>query len=36
MLLHQGVLAFQYWTGLTPPADVMRAALEAAISARGD
>jgi shikimate dehydrogenase len=36
MLLHQGVLAFQYWTGRTPPADVMRAALEAAISARGD
>ena len=28
MLLHQGVRAFEIWTGVKPPADVMRAALE--------
>lgn len=29
MLLHQGALAFEYWTGRMPPLDVMRYALEA-------
>lgn len=28
MLLHQGAIAFEMWTGLEPPLDVMRAALE--------
>ena len=28
MLLHQGVKAFEIWTGVTPPVDVMRRALE--------
>jgi len=28
MLLHQGALAFEMWTGVEPPIDVMRAALE--------
>ena len=28
MLLHQGALAFGIWTGVKPPADVMRKALE--------
>ncbi len=27
MLLHQGAIAFEMWTGLEPPLDVMRAAL---------
>jgi len=27
MLLHQGAIAFEMWTGLQPPIDVMRAAL---------
>ncbi len=27
MLLYQGVFAFENWTGLTPPVDVMKAAL---------
>ena len=27
MLLHQGAIAFEMWTGRTPPLDVMRAAL---------
>lgn len=27
MLLHQGAIAFEMWTGATPPLDVMRAAL---------
>jgi shikimate dehydrogenase len=27
MLLHQGAIAFEMWTGLRPPLDVMRAAL---------
>jgi shikimate dehydrogenase len=30
MLLHQGAAAFAAWTGLEPPIDVMRGALEAA------
>ncbi len=29
MLLHQGVLSFERWFGLTPPVDVMRAVLAA-------
>jgi shikimate dehydrogenase len=29
MLLHQGAIAFELWTGLQPPLDVMRNALEA-------
>ncbi len=28
MLLHQGAIAFEMWTGLRPPLDVMRAALQ--------
>jgi shikimate dehydrogenase len=28
MLLHQGAIAFEMWTGFEPPIDVMRAALE--------
>jgi shikimate dehydrogenase len=28
MLLHQGALAFEIWTGVKPPVDVMRKALE--------
>lgn len=28
MLLHQGAIAFQWWTGLEPPLEVMRRALE--------
>ena len=31
MLLHQGVKAFEIWTGRTPPADVMRRALESKV-----
>ena len=27
MLLHQGAIAFEMWTGLAPPLDVMRSAL---------
>ena len=27
MLLHQGAIAFEMWTGFEPPLDVMRAAL---------
>ncbi|HYA27059.1 MAG TPA: hypothetical protein VEE82_03595, partial [Thermodesulfovibrionales bacterium] len=27
MLLHQGALAFEIWTGIKPPIDVMRSAL---------
>src|SRR5690606_38202968 len=30
MLLHQGALAFEAWTGVKPPLDVMRRALRAA------
>ncbi len=29
MLLHQGAIAFEMWTGFEPPLDVMRAALDA-------
>lgn len=32
MLLWQGVLAFERWTGVVPPVDVMRAALMAAMA----
>lgn len=35
MLLYQGVAAFRYWTGVEPPVEVMREALEAALRARG-
>ena len=28
MLLHQGAIAFELWTGMDPPVEVMRAALE--------
>jgi shikimate dehydrogenase len=31
MLLHQGIRAFEIWTGRTPPAEPMRRALEAAV-----
>jgi len=31
MLVHQGALAFEQWTGIAPPIDVMRAAAEAAL-----
>lgn len=31
MLVNQGILGVQYWTGTTPDADVMRAALEKAM-----
>ncbi len=31
MLLYQGVLAFEFWTGLKAPVDVMRNALEKAV-----
>lgn len=34
MLLHQGVRAFQLWTGRKPPVAIMRAALEKALKAR--
>jgi shikimate dehydrogenase len=27
MLVNQGILGVQYWTGVTPDAEVMRAAL---------
>jgi shikimate 5-dehydrogenase len=27
MLLHQGAIAFEMWTGVEPPLDVMRSAL---------
>jgi shikimate dehydrogenase len=33
MLLHQGMLSFQLWTGLEPPWDVARDALAAAVDA---
>ena len=32
MLLHQGALAFELWTGRTPPLDAMRTALVAALT----
>lgn len=31
MLLHQGALAFEIWTGIKPPVNTMRKALEAAV-----
>lgn len=31
MLLHQGVLAFEIWTGVRPPVDIMRKALETSL-----
>jgi shikimate dehydrogenase len=34
MLLYQGTLAFEYWTGRGAPVEVMRAALEAGLAAR--
>lgn len=34
MLLHQGALAFRFWTGQDAPLEVMRAALEAGLAAR--
>lgn len=34
MLLHQGALAFHYWTGQDAPLEVMRAALESGLAAR--
>lgn len=34
MLLHQGALAFRFWTGQEPPVPVMREALLAALHAR--
>jgi shikimate dehydrogenase len=35
MLLHQGALAFERWTGLEAPVDAMRAALDRAITGSG-
>lgn len=35
MLLHQGALAWQCWTGKKPPVDVMRKALESALQTSG-
>lgn len=32
MLLHQGVIAFELWTGRTPPVEVMRRALQEKVS----
>jgi len=32
MLVNQGIVGVQYWTGITPDADVMRRALESAMS----
>lgn len=34
MLLHQGVMAFELWTGRTPPVDVMREALQRCLEGR--
>jgi len=31
MLLHQGALAFEIWTGIRPPVEIMRKALQAAL-----
>ncbi len=31
MLVNQGIVGMQYWTGITPDADVMRRALESAM-----
>ena len=35
MLIHQGAAAFEQWTGRAAPTDVMRAALERALSGEG-
>jgi shikimate dehydrogenase len=32
MLVHQGVLAFELWTGQRPPVEVMRAAAQEALA----
>jgi len=32
MLLHQGVLAFEIWTGIRPPVEIMRKALQTALA----
>ena len=32
MLVHQGALAFERWTGHAPPVDVMQCALEASLT----
>ena len=34
MLLHQGVLAFEIWTGIKPPVNTMRKVLETAVYGR--
>ena len=34
MLLHQGALAFEIWTGIKPPISVMRDALEGSKSGK--
>jgi shikimate dehydrogenase len=34
MLVYQGALAFQQWTGQTPPVEVMREALIRALEER--
>ncbi|MCL6612379.1 MAG: shikimate dehydrogenase [Peptococcaceae bacterium] len=34
MLLHQGAMAFELWTGKTPPLEVMRSALERCLEVR--
>jgi shikimate dehydrogenase len=31
MLVNQGIIGVQYWTGIEPDAEVMRAALESAM-----
>jgi shikimate dehydrogenase len=36
MLLHQGVESLRIWTGMEPPVEVMRQALEQAVSERED
>jgi shikimate 5-dehydrogenase len=32
MLVHQGALAFELWTGYQPPLDIMRAAAQQALA----
>jgi shikimate dehydrogenase len=36
MLVQQGALSFQQWTGISPPTDVMRAAVKAALNKEED
>jgi shikimate dehydrogenase len=36
MLIHQGALAFELWTGHQPPVDVMRAAARRALGVAAD